>query len=92
MKELLQNEHFTTYARDYDCRPLTDLVNKLSGSRMRRIRWLTVKDIQRISHSDEYLTVNAVEGINEYGVGVCEMFMVSHRWFTSAFWFERVSS
>ena len=78
--ELLQNEYFSSYANSYDRRPLIELVNKLNGPSMRLIHWSTLVDIQRISHSDKNLTVDALEGINKYGAGVCEICMVSHRW------------
>ena len=78
--KLLENKHFTNRSTYYDRRPLIKLVNDLNGPRMRLIHWSRLVEIQRIPHSDENLTVDALEGINEYDASVCEVFMVSHRW------------
>jgi hypothetical protein len=44
------------------------------------IHWSTIARIERIPHSDENLTVDALEEIDKYGAEKCEIFMVSHRW------------
>ena len=80
VENLLQNEHFADYSTNYDRRGLIKLVNEINGPQMRLIHWSTLAEIQRIPHSDENLTVDALEGINKYGAGICEIFMVSHRW------------
>ena len=77
---LLENEHFTNWATHYDRRPLIKLANQLSGPQMRLIHWSTLAKLQRIPHSDENFTVDALEGINQHHPSVCEIFMVSHRW------------
>lgn len=76
-QQLLQNKDFVKYARSYDRRPLIKLVNQLSGPRMLLIHWSTLFQIQRIPHSDENLAVDALKAINEYGAGICEIFMVT---------------
>ncbi|UJR14302.1 hypothetical protein I4U23_001292 [Adineta vaga] len=78
--ELLQNENFAKYAINYDRRPLIKLVNNINGPRMRLIHSSTLLQLQRIPHSDEHFTVDALEGIDTYGAHICEIFMVSHRW------------
>jgi hypothetical protein len=80
VEQLLKNEHFSDYATSFDRRGLIKLVNEINGPRMRLIHWSTLADIQRIPHSDENLTVDALEGIDKYGANICEIFMVSHRW------------
>lgn len=80
VRELLQNKNFSRYAKTFDRRPLIELVNQLNGPRMLLIHWSILDKIQRIPHSDENLAVDALEGIDRYGAGICEIFMVSHRW------------
>lgn len=80
VQELLEDRRFLRHARDFDRRPLIELVNQLNGPRMLLIHWSTLANIQRIPHSDENLAVDALEAIDKYGAGICEIFMVSHRW------------
>jgi hypothetical protein len=81
VQQLLEDDHFTDYAMKFDRRPLIKLVNKLNGPRMRLLHWLKIVEMQRIPHSDENQTIDALEGIKQYGgAGICEVFMVSHRW------------
>jgi len=79
-QQLLQNKNFVDYATSFDRRPLIKLVNELNGPRMLLIHWSTLVKIQRIPHSDENLTVDALEEITKYDANICEIFMVSHRW------------
>ena len=80
VRELLEDRRFIRYAAGFDRRPLINLVNQLQGPRMLLIHWSTLAQIQRIPHSDENLAVDALEAISKYGAGMCEIFMVSHRW------------
>jgi hypothetical protein len=42
------------------------LVNEINGVRMQSIHLSTLVEIQRIPHSDESLTIDALEGIDKY--------------------------
>ncbi|CAF0774864.1 unnamed protein product [Didymodactylos carnosus] len=66
-----------------DRRPLIKLANDLNGPRMRLLHWSQIEQEKRIPHSDENLAVDAIKGIDSYGAGKCEIFMVSHRWLRS---------
>ncbi|CAF3116425.1 unnamed protein product [Rotaria sp. Silwood2] len=80
VKKLLKNKCFANYSKSYDRCPLIKLANQMNGPRMRLIHWSILAEIQRIPHSKENLAVDALEAIDKYGAGICEIFMVSHRW------------
>ena len=80
VQHLLQDRNFAEYATSFDRRPLIRLTNSMNGLRMRLLHWSTLAARQRILHSDENLTVDALEGIDMFGAERCEIFMVSHRW------------
>lgn len=47
---------------------------------MRLLHWKVLETLKRIPHSNQNKTVDALIGIETYGVSEVEIFMVSHRW------------
>lgn len=80
VRQLLQDRRFARYASGFDRRPLIQLANSMNGPRMRLLHWATLAERRKIPHSEENLTVDALEGIDAIGASQCEIFMVSHRW------------
>ncbi|CAF1126061.1 unnamed protein product [Didymodactylos carnosus] len=80
VSEVLKNKDFVQDVSGFDRRALIKQANDLKGPRMRLLHWSQIVQTRRIPHSDDNLTVDAIEGINMYGAARCEIFMVSHRW------------
>ena len=78
--EQFEIKDFINHATNYDRRPLIRIANSLGGPRMRLIHWKKLVELERIPHSDESHTVEAINGIETYGAPQVELIMVSHRW------------
>lgn len=78
--DVLVSEDFRKHAQGFDRQQLIQWVNTLGGPPMRLLHWSRIKELRRIPNSDEGEAVDALAGIDKYGAGVVEVFMVSHRW------------
>ncbi len=80
IKEILSTGAFRSQARSYDRRSLIEKSNNLEGPPMMLLHWEELETLKRIPHSSENRAVDALIGIETYGAGEVEIFMVSHRW------------
>jgi hypothetical protein len=79
---VLASSDFRAHGSDFDRRHLIKRANSVGGPslRMRLLHWRTLAELGRIPRSDEGYAVEAISGINTYGAGKVEIFMMSHRW------------
>lgn len=80
IKEIISTKDFRNQAQNYDRRTLIEKSNNLGGPRMMLLHWKELELLKRIPHSSENKAVDAIIGIETYGAGEVEIFMVSHRW------------
>jgi hypothetical protein len=78
--EVLADDEFRAHGLDFDRRPLIRRANALGGPAMRLLHWSKLARLSRIPRSGEGQTIDAIEGIDEFGAPRVEIFMVSHRW------------
>ncbi len=81
---VLSADTFRAEASGFDRRSLIRLANSLGGPPMRLLHWKRLAALGRIPHSDEGEAVDAIAGIDAFGAGDVEVFVVSHRWLRSS--------
>lgn len=77
---VLAGEHFHRFTGSFDRRPLIRAANSLGGHPMQLIHWRRLVELGRLPDIDEGRTEDAITGIDSFGAGIVEVFMVSHRW------------
>jgi hypothetical protein len=77
---VLSGREFADSAGGFDRRRLIAQADTLGGPAMRLVHWERLAELGRIPRSNEGVAVAAADGIDRYGAGAVEIFMVSHRW------------
>ena len=85
VKNVLSEKSFIEHSDIFDRRPLIEKANSLGGQRMKLLHWKVIEKLQENIISTDNKSVDAMEGIENFGAPEVEIFMVSHQWLRPSF-------